>query len=255
MNRTGSSSYASIGPDVLAAINAGRIDSATHVEQMAADFGQLLRTIEHDLAGEAWRFEGQRFLRRMQIGGEVLFGHRGRNAYLRPRSDYRDIPRGWQAFAIRADVEIGPTQAILAAQVYAEDTHFAVREWAWLSVRELIVDNPDESMAQLTILARSPSPRLRRFAVEACRPRSVWGKHFDRMKSNPELAGELMRSMSTEAEPSVVRSAANWLRDEVSYESDWVYELIRQLPSDSALGALWARRTRAKEVRLAIRHG
>lgn len=96
---------------------------------------------------------------------------------------------------------------------FANDPHFMVREFAWLSLRNEVLKNIDKSIKILTNFSKNKSPYLRRFSCEITRPRGVWCKHINFLKTNPQIAFILLNNLKNDDSLYVQNSIANWLND------------------------------------------
>ena len=175
---------------------------------------------------DARRFD-TRFLDRMATGGVLLAEAFGVDAPFLAANSASDTVRGWGAFATRHSATSLEHQLDLLRR-FAGDDHFAVREWAWLAARPGIVAAPDRALRALAPFASCQSFRLRRFASEATRPRSVWGKHIVALKQEPWLAEDLLNRLAPGIEEYVQDSVANWLNDVVRLHPEWVESLCRR---------------------------
>ncbi|MEG0246281.1 MAG: hypothetical protein RR726_28030 [Pseudomonas sp.] len=142
-----------------------------------------------------------------------------------------DAVRSWAAFA-QAHLTRGlDLQSALLAQLrFAKDTHFGVREWAWIALRpRLSVDLP-AALELLGVHASSDDPLVRRFCIEVLRPRGVWCEHIAALKQAPEAAEALLVPHLAEAEKYAQDSVANWLNDASKTRPDWVLDLFERYP-------------------------
>jgi 3-methyladenine DNA glycosylase AlkC len=260
VTRTGARSYASIDPAVIRAISSGRRESATHVEQMAADMSTLLVASFPTAAAHVGRFEGLPFLSRMREGGQILVEVCGQRAPSVIGYVNNDIVRGWRAFAVGLIPERTLEQRLHHSRAFASDGHFAVRESAWLGVRRHVVCDPSAALDLLGPWANDRSPFIRRFAVEVTRPRSVWGTHCAALKEAPELALPFLERFATDRDRYVEDALANWLNDARRTRPEWVQELCRRWfrEQGSAAGRLCRRALRVPascEVEAALTDG
>ena len=163
---------------------------------------------------------------KMSLSGSALYNHFGPTG-LRDLSDHRsDTVRGLAAFGLADCLKGAAVDKILPEiRPFAADAHFAVREWAWLAVRPLLASNLDTSIDALRDWTREADFRLRRFAVEALRPRGVWCKHIRKLRETPELGLPLLRPMRAETEKYAQDSVANWLNDAAKDNPVWVSRL------------------------------
>lgn len=98
--RRGAATLAAVRPAVLHELEAGRSASATHVEQMALDMGNLLQAWAPELAHLAPRLRDLAFLDRLRAGGRVLVEVHGADASSVVIGATSDTVRGWGAFAV-----------------------------------------------------------------------------------------------------------------------------------------------------------
>lgn len=96
---------------------------------------------------------------------------------------------------------------------FAKDSHFMVREFAWISLRNEVSKNIDKSIKILTNFSKNKSPYIRRFSCEITRPRGVWCKHINFLKTNPQIAFTLLNNLKNDDSLYVQNSVANWLND------------------------------------------
>lgn len=192
------------------------------MEQIALDMAALMRHTFPDLAPSACRLAGGGLLTRMRTGGQILHEHLGHRAWTVAANSPSDTVRGWGAMAIGAASAIALQQRIALMRPYADDQHFAVREWAWLALRPHIAADPTHAIVTLRPWAHEGSPNLRRFASEATRPRGVWSVHIPLLKREPQLATPVIEPLFADPARYVQNSVANWLNDASRTNPDWV---------------------------------
>lgn len=238
--RRGARSPQLVPPAILAQLEEGSLASANHMEQIAIDMGALLANAFPHLAERADELRDPRFLTRMRRGARVLMdgGRPTLDAASRHRSD---TVRGWAAFARgvaepRA-TDLGGTLAnrIAAIRPFADDEHFAVREWAWLAVRPAVAAAPEAAIEALKPWVADDSPNIRRFAVEVTRPRSVWGEHIPLLKVKPWLAEPILDQAARDAARYVQDSVANWVNDAARSSPAWAREVAMRWSQDDAV--------------------
>ncbi|MDT7769877.1 MAG: hypothetical protein QOI30_2887 [Mycobacterium sp.] len=152
----------SISQDRLAVLESGAIESATHVEQMAMNQARLFAEVFPSVQGGERLTHGG-FISKLRAGGQALFEAFGAEAPEVAHSKTSDTVRGWGAFSVPLVCGDELNAAIDLLVPFADDHHFAVREWAWLALRPYVVANPLLALEALEPLWSSPSDRLRRF--------------------------------------------------------------------------------------------
>lgn len=228
--RRGAKQPSLVPADVLVRL-AGGAPSVNHMEEMALDMGKLMETQFPALAGEASRLGAVRFLDRMRAGAAVLVEHFGTAAPELARASSSDTVRGWGAFATAlVTYDVGPRIQLLLP--FAADTHFAVREWAWLALRDLAVAHPLVVMQHLQPVAEDDDLLLRRFAVEALRPRGVWSRHIALFKEEPEHATALLDDVAPTASRYAQDSVANWVNDVSRDHPEWATSTVGRWSHD-----------------------
>ena len=234
--RKGSSRIADIPPGVLAQLNAGTLVSATLAEGLAIDFAALLAAAVPDVPADSLRLIRESaslgITRRMELVGALLLRHLGLDGLPRVAGHPSDTVRGWACYMIGLAPKLRLKDRLALVRPLAEDPHFGVREWAWMPVRPHLAANVGHAVKLLTPWTAAESPNVRRFAVEATRPRGVWTSHIEQLKQNPELALPLLDPLRRDPSEYVQASVANWLNDAAKSRPEWVRELCRRWQAD-----------------------
>lgn len=226
--RKGAAKRADIPKQVLADLNAGRIETRSLVESFALDFTQLARHAFPD--GEFPELQialastvpiTQR-MRRVGVWMAERFERREIIALIDHPSD---TVRGWAAYALGSLPKLSFRTRLQLIRPFADDSHFGVREWAWLAIRSHLQDDLEGRMAQLALWSKARSENIRRFAVEITRPRGVWCAHLRPLKENPELALPLLENVRADRSRYVQNSVGNWLNDASKTRPEWVSDL------------------------------
>ena len=223
---SGSRTKASIDPDRLLSLNRGVAESQNHIEEMAMDWPILLGYAYPDHGFDTAAISKAPFIRRFRLLGELLRTRYGATLLSEEFTWISDTVRGWLAMAVGGDPGLSIGQKMESLLPYARDHHFAVREWAWLALRPDIVSEPLQAFETIQELARSANHFDRRFAVEALRPRSVWGSHIEAFKASPELAEDFLATLRCDDHIYVRLSLGNWLNDAASTRPDWVRSTV-----------------------------
>lgn len=137
--RKGATRVADIPVDVLDALSRGELQSATLAEGMALDQARLLRTVFPDLSPQTLHAADTAcqlgILKRMAGIGVALFAELGVAGIAQCQAHASDTVRGWACFMVGAQPYLDLPARLAAIRPLADDTHFGVREWAWIAVR------------------------------------------------------------------------------------------------------------------------
>jgi 3-methyladenine DNA glycosylase AlkC len=111
---------------------------------------------------------------------------------------------------------------------FAGDLNMTVREAAWMAFRPHILASVGEAVKLLEPATRDPNAFIRRFAIEATRPRSVWGAHCRELKRRPQVALLLLENVRQDQVRYVQLAVGNWLNDASKSRPEWVVEVCRR---------------------------
>jgi 3-methyladenine DNA glycosylase AlkC len=147
-----------------------------------------------------------------------------------------DTARGWACFlqghpANKKAFE----EKLTEIRQSASDSHFGVREWAWLALRDDLEANLEQAIALFSHWTKDKNCYIRRFAIESIRPRGVWCKHIDQLKRSPEIVLPLLEALKADPEIYVQDSVSNWLNDASKSSPDWVIEVCHSWESEKNL--------------------
>lgn len=217
-----------ISPTILADLNAGTRESSNLAEGLAVDFPALMAAAVPDMPPDAQRrltVGSPSITQRMRIAGEILLEHLGLDGLDPFIVHESDTVRGWAAYALGLAAGLSLAERLNLIRPLANDAHFGVREWAWLPLRPHIAADLTRAIRLFEPWVHEQSPYLRRFAVEATRPRGVWTEHIVELKENPRLGLPLLKPLRADPERYVQDSVSNWLNDAAKSQPDWVRDL------------------------------
>ncbi|MGR6762165.1 DNA alkylation repair protein [Paenibacillus sp. T2-29] len=140
-------------------------------------------------------------------------------------SHLSDSIRCWAAYIIGIDSRLSLEEKFAGIRPFATDSHFGVREIAWMAMREPIFLQLDEALALLNSWVRNEDANIRRFAIELTRPQGVWAKHIPELKEHPELALPLLEAVQSDPVKYVQDSVGNWLNDASKTNPEWVTQV------------------------------
>lgn len=214
---------------VLDELNAGTRSTANLAEGLAVDHAALMATAVPDVPPDdvAHFFAGKPSItERMRIGGTILLEQVGLPRYGAIITHPSDTVRGWGAYMVGLAPGLSLAERLDLIRPLADDPHFGVREWAWMPLRRHIALDVGRAIRLLGPWVHEESANLRRFAVEATRPRGVWTEHIGELKENPRLGLPLLKPLRADSTKYVQDSVSNWLNDAAKSQPEWVRDLV-----------------------------
>jgi 3-methyladenine DNA glycosylase AlkC len=238
LERKGARRIGDVPQPILAQLAAGKIETVNLMEWLAADMPALARNVAAQLTSDRLRsalcraaseMEQQTITTRLAVAGRAI----AETAPDFEGPDFRslaahasDLVRQWACYAANdRGVRRSLAERLTLTLAFAADRNMSVREAAWMAFRPHIRATVGEAMALLEPVSRDPDANLRRFAIEATRPRSVWGLHISELKRHPEAALPLLENVRRDEARYVQLAAGNWLNDASKSRPDWVAEI------------------------------
>jgi 3-methyladenine DNA glycosylase AlkC len=211
-----------ISPERLQALNLGTLESKNLMETLAIDQSVLIKnTLGFNIPGIK---NAKGIVSKMRLIGENIQSLKNTDYIENLTKHPSDTVRGWAAFAI-GNLDQSLSEIIKKIIPLANDAHFGVREWAWLSLRPHVILHLDKALSLLEPLVFENSSNIRRFAVEITRPRGVWSAHINELKNNPAKGLGVLQPLMSEPEKYVQDSVGNWLNDASKSQPLWVKKL------------------------------
>jgi 3-methyladenine DNA glycosylase AlkC len=236
--RVGAKNLASVDPAVLKMLNRGEIESANLVEGLAVDFAVLMANalpIINPSAISTMRAAAKLGVtKRMELAATIIRQHADKKISRTLIEHPSDTVRGWAAYMIGMDSTLPLEKKLNSVKQLADDTHFGVREWAWIALRPAVSADIKKSITLLREWVDDRSENVRRFAIEITRPRGVWSAHIPALKESPELAQPLLDQVMSDSARYVQNSCANWLNDAAKSNLPWVQHYCAVWQSKSA---------------------
>jgi 3-methyladenine DNA glycosylase AlkC len=238
LGRKGAARIALIPPEVLDALNAGAIPTVNLNEFLALDLRRLAPSVASRIGLDAGAERLQDTLAMLSAFPPMKRHlHLARALYdlTEPRPDRdrvahalathpSDVARSWAAQWI-AFAPMPLAAKLSSVSRFAADSHFGVREMAWMAVRDEIAGDVAGAVRLLQPWVAHPDPNIRRFASEATRPRGVWCAQIEALKSEPWRGLPLLQPLRADASRYVQNSVANWLNDAARTQPQWVREV------------------------------
>lgn len=241
-----------LSPELVSALSTGARETTTWTEWMAVDTAQLAYTVAGELPAGRLRerlnvvardLTGKGILDRLNIVGRTIagaMGDVGSPSFQHLATHSSDVVRQWCAYAVNYLWPPGSLEGPLMATLpFAADPHMSVRECAWMAFRPRLLARLEEGLRLLTEVAGSNEPRIRRFAVEVSRPRSVWGRHCAALKMDPTLGRPLLEVVRAESNRYTQLAVGNWLNDASKSRPDWVQAICNEWSCDGDQGTNW----------------
>lgn len=244
--RKGAKSFKDLDQAIVDSLNRGEIESANLTEWLAVDQRLLLKSFlkQYDrthylepVLTEIDKLKKQSSNALIEaIGTNLLLlikKHSDSELISLMHLHASDVVRCWATYVVGADDSLSLSEKLIHIQPLAADSHFGVREEAWMAVRSSIINNLKQSIQILTLWTLSDNEYVRRFATEATRPRGVWCKHIEDLKENPSLAVSLLEPLKSDPSKYVRDSVANWLNDASKTQASFVKDLCKQWTAQS----------------------
>ncbi|MGP1273213.1 MAG: HEAT repeat domain-containing protein [Phycisphaerales bacterium] len=236
-NRTGPSRPQDVPEHIRQALSRGEIPSVNLAEGLAIDDATLLFHAAPDIGEPAVermrRAHHEGVTKRNRLAAELLLDRFGPGRINQLAASPSDTVRGWACQMIGLVEGWDLARRLDEIKPFADDAHFGVREWAWMALRRPIIDELDRAIELLTPWVTSHRPWIRRFAVEATRPRGVWCPHIAPLKQDPEPGRPLLDPLRDDPAPYVQNAVANWLNDAGKSRPDWVLALTDRWLAES----------------------
>ncbi len=243
--RKGARKAIDIPSEVLKLLNAGVLESANLTEWLAIDHIKLVKSVFPELDLESLLVgvcEGLVSLKKastmnsIKYIGEALYSYAESNdinVFEILMGHKSDSVRAYACYVIALNNKISLAEKIKHSKKLINDTHFGVREIIWMALRPEISENLTEAIALLTNLSLNKHENIRRFSVEVIRPRGVWCKHIDRLKTNPEIALSVLKVLKNDSSKYVQDSVSNWLNDASKTSPEFVIDLCNKWKVES----------------------
>jgi 3-methyladenine DNA glycosylase AlkC len=219
-------------------IDRGEIETKNLAECLKVDFGVLHASLFPKASKETRmaiaKLADVGILKRMNDTAALILAEQGKKAVDVIETHASDTVRGWGAFMVGQLPGLSLEKRLERIKPYADDSHFGVREWAWMAVRAHIASDLEKSVTLLADWTEDESPRVRRFASEATRPRGVWAAHIQRLKEKPEIGLPILSQLKSDPERYVQDSVGNWLNDAAKSQPVWVKKVCAGWKKESA---------------------
>jgi 3-methyladenine DNA glycosylase AlkC len=234
-NRKGANRKVDVPACVLEQLNTGMIETKNLSECLVVDFSILMAHVFPDLTEKAKASinASDGITKRMATASMLLQRYLSPDDIAELARHPSDIVRGWAAYTVAIVPDLSLKQRLDYVYPLANDHHFGVREWAWLSIRPYISSQLEEAIDLLIPWLNESSHYLRRFAVESTRPRGVWCSHISQLKQTPDIGLPLLEPVRSDVSHYVQDSVANWLNDAAKSTPEWVTETIERWQIES----------------------
>ena len=246
ISRKGARSPKEVPEEVLKYLNTGQIATVNLSEWLAIDQVTLVKAVFNEI-GQKQLIEEfvetmtglkkQTAAQLIKAVGQLLLDSEqieDRQAFMSQLATHQsDTVRCWAAYAVGLNNALDLTARFDQIRPYAADTHFGVREIAWLAMRDVIIHSLSDSIQLLTTWSNSDDENVRRFASEATRPRGVWCPHIEKLKEDPSPALPILAPLKSDPAKYVRDSVGNWLNDASKTAPDWVIGICDQWTAES----------------------
>ncbi|WP_242243154.1 DNA alkylation repair protein [Bacillus cereus group sp. BfR-BA-01309] len=248
LNRKGARKVNEIPKEVLQLLQQGKVESVNLTEWLAINHIELLKNVLPSIGlkdslecieAELEKQNVETGMKVIRIAGTLLdeiilkeYEGNKEDILLKLSNHISDSVRCWAAFMNKKSNNT-LKDTLTYIRPFAADHHFGVREIAWMSIREDLSQNIEESVELLVEWAKSEDENIRRFSVESIRPRGVWSKHIEVLKQEPEKALPILNLLKSDPSKYVQDSVGNWLNDASKTKPDWVLKLCEEWAKDT----------------------
>lgn len=248
LNRKGARKVNEIPKEVLQLLQQGKVESVNLTEWLAINHIELLKNVLPSIGlkkslecivAELEKQNVETGMKVIRITGTLLdeiilkeYEGKKEDILLKLSNHISDSVRCWAAFMNKKSNNT-LKNTLMYIRPFAADHHFGVREIAWMSIREDLSQNIEESVELLVEWAKSEDENIRRFSVESIRPRGVWSKHIEVLKQEPEKALPILNLLKSDPSKYVQDSVGNWLNDASKTKPDWVMNLCEEWAKDT----------------------
>lgn len=243
--RRGARRMSAVPESIRSALAAGTIETANLMEWLAADMCALALSVAGEtsstllrksLKDAALQIRNAPILARLRIAGDAISGSvkdLESRAFLDLAGHRSDLVRQWACYAANStDFSLSSEARLEWTLRFAADKNMSVREAAWMAYRPHLQRELPASLRRLERVCASGDANLRRFSVEVCRPRSVWGAHIRELKQEPSFALPIIEGVRADESRYVQLAAGNWLNDASKTRPDWVTQLCSRWRED-----------------------
>lgn len=208
----------------LALLETGTVETNNFMEQIALDQQALLGTVLPNAKPSA-AISSSRLSQRMWAGAQAVLLELGPETFTVGATWTSDTARSWASMAAGLVPDLSFRERLDLVMPFAADSHFGVREWAWIGLRDEVAFDVAAAVRDLLNWAQHSDERLRRFSSEATRPRGVWSRHIVQLKENPGVGLPLLDTLKFDSSRYVQLSVGNWLNDASKTRPGWVRDL------------------------------
>ncbi|QEC44829.1 DNA alkylation repair protein [Pseudobacter ginsenosidimutans] len=249
LNRKGARKVMDIPDEVLDLLNHGKIETVNLTEWLAVDHVELINNnlthivipenVSSQLIEKIKKQKAPTTMNTIRLVGASLYDYlQGKKELDTAREilthHTSDSIRCYAPFLTGLDQQLSISQKLHQAQALVADKHFGVREIVWMALRPEIDLNLEQAIEILSGWTSSKDENIRRFTTESIRPRGVWCKHIERLKTEPELALPVLEKLKADPSKYVQGSVGNWLNDASKTSPDFVEHLCERWQSESA---------------------
>jgi len=244
IQRKGARKLDEIPDEVVILLQKGQLETVNLTEWLAVDHIVLLQNVLYELGLQQ---ESEPMIQRLNLMNEKKIMRiipavatewinlieakpidEGFEIYKALAAHRSDSVRCWAAYIIGLREELTLEKKLTDIRPFAADSHFGVREIAWMALREPISKELVKALVILEDWTGDMDANIRRFAIEATRPRGVWAKHIQQLKDNPAMALSLLDTVKSDPAKYVQDSVSNWLNDASKTNPDWVLQICEE---------------------------